>query len=419
MRKKTASQCCPSNGRTRGQTACECLDFVEASHRHRVYPVIYCHMEIKGHLDLTRLKDALQQTSRLIPEILYVFDFKKGIFTDIGLRVDDIILWGKQLYLWDLSRKPQLQISIHRTGQRDTVIVGISHILADGNGFLQYLYLLSSLYNHPHTNLPRENERNLFPLLRNIHVKKQRFPDRFLPSGKRTPLPLLRSPNGGTSCFCMVSQIPETDFLALHEKAKKKQVTLNDLFMTAYARIIARQNAIDTVHLPCPADLRLFHPIKDRLTVANMTGIFKNVVIEVKPRHTFNDTLSQVHLEMERQKACFLCFEGIQLLHGLFRKLPLPLLSAAIKAAYRPLPVSYTNIGMIDHRKFAFHGCEIESCYLTGTYRLPPDFQLSVSTFRHVCTLNCTLIGQSGDEQTGQILLDQVKKELLDWTYAP
>ena len=189
MRKKTASQCCPSNGRTRGQTACECLDFVEASHRHRVYPVIYCHMEIKGHLDLTRLKDALQQTSRLIPEILYVFDFKKGIFTDIGLRVDDIILWGKQLYLWDLSRKPQLQISIHRTGQRDTVIVGISHILADGNGFLQYLYLLSSLYNHPHTNLPRETERNLFPLLRNIHVKKQRFPDRFLPSGKSPPFP--------------------------------------------------------------------------------------------------------------------------------------------------------------------------------------------------------------------------------------
>ena len=52
---------------------------------------------------------------------------------------------------------------------------------------------------------------------------------------------------------------------------------------------------------------------------------------------------------------------------------------------------------------------------MTGTYRLPPDFQLSISSFRNVCTLNCTLIGTIQDQQTGYNILKLVKEELLDW----
>ena len=36
----------------------------------------------------------------------------------------------------------------------------------------------------------------------------------------------------------------------------------------------------------------------------------------------------------------------------------------------------------------------LEMCrFVTGTYRLPPDFQLSISTFRNICKLTCTLVG--------------------------
>lgn len=38
------------------------MDFVEASHRHKVYPVMYCHMKIAGNLDIDRLKAAVQYT---------------------------------------------------------------------------------------------------------------------------------------------------------------------------------------------------------------------------------------------------------------------------------------------------------------------------------------------------------------------
>jgi len=54
------------------RTPCECLDFVEAAHRHRVYPLMYCHMEILGHLNAECLKQAVLLSSKIVPEVLCV-----------------------------------------------------------------------------------------------------------------------------------------------------------------------------------------------------------------------------------------------------------------------------------------------------------------------------------------------------------
>lgn len=413
--KKKVTACFRSRSGRKYQpaTACECLDFVEASHRHKVYPLMYCHMEITGHLDIHRLKTAIQLTSHYVPEILYTYYFKQKRFTDMGFTVDDAIIWGDTLFGWDLSKKPQLQITIRRQEKKDIVIVGISHILTDGEGFLQYLYLLAFLYNNEQSlNLSLKNHRELAPILKNIHIQKQTEQTR---QGKRKRVPPLRSYCKDTNYFCLVSRISENDFLLLHAEAKKNHATLNDVFMTAYARVIARLKNIDTVTIPCPADLRRFSDISDELTIANMTGIYRRITIEVNPRHTFSETLSQVHIEMELQKSRYRCFAGIQLLAYAYHKIPHLLLGKVIEAAYRLPPVSYTNIGRIDSQKLLFHNCRITDCYITGTYRLPPDFQLSISTFQNVCTLNCTLAGKPGDDAAGQYILDQVKNELLEW----
>ena len=401
-----------SNRENCTETDYQCMDLVEAAHRHKIYPLMYCHIEIKGQLDINRLKTAIQQASHYVPEILYTYNFRLGKFTDIGLTKDDVVLQEKTLLDWDLSVKPQVQINISRQEKQDIVTIGMSHILTDGEGFLQFLYLLSLLYNEPYADFPYSNYRAITPFLENIHVQKQTEQTR---QGKRTKIPPLRNFSSGTDYFCIVSKISREDFLLLHAKAKRNHSTLNDVFMTAYSRVIARTKDIDTVILPCPADLRRFGHVTDKLTVANLTGIYRRIVIEIKPQHTFLETLSQVHIEMELQKSRYRCYAGIKLLNSTFHKIPRKLLQQIIKANYRILPVSYTNIGRINHQKFRFNDCIIENCYITGTYRLPPDFQLSISTFQDVCTLNCTLIGQPEDERIGQYILEQVKKELLDW----
>lgn len=191
---------------------------------------------------------------------------------------------------------------------------------------------------------------------------------------------------------------------------------MNDVFMAAYARVIARLQRRSTAVLPCPADLRRFHPDGNVLTVANMTGIYRKITVEIPPDSPFTETLQQVHIEMELQKSRCRCFAGIRALDQAFRRVPHGLLRRAVKAVYRLQPVSYTNFGVIRHEKLCFGNCAVKSCFLTGTYRQPPDFQLTVSTFKEECTLNCTLIGSEGDKRRGQYILEQVRKEILEWS---
>lgn len=77
-------------------TDCECLDFVEASHRHRVYPLMYCHMDILGHLDIDRMKQSVMLSSEVVPEILYAYDFKKSRFVSLGYTADDVIKYNME-----------------------------------------------------------------------------------------------------------------------------------------------------------------------------------------------------------------------------------------------------------------------------------------------------------------------------------
>ena len=60
-----------ANKEKRLTSKCESLDFVEAAHGHKVYPLMYCHMEVEGNLDISRLRSAIARSCQYVPEILY------------------------------------------------------------------------------------------------------------------------------------------------------------------------------------------------------------------------------------------------------------------------------------------------------------------------------------------------------------
>lgn len=395
---------------------CECLDSVEAAHRRRAYPLMYCHMELLGHLDMERLKQAVSLSSGTVPEILCAYDFKSGGFAKLGYTAGDAVKYVEEqaasLLRQNLGSRPQLQIFVTPKREHDLVMVIMSHILADGEGFLQYLYLLAALYNGRRLDSGIQNMRDISPLLENMRVFA---PTEQTKHSRHAATPPLRPASGGNQFFCLTSQIPSGSMTVIRQRAKQCGATLNDVFMTAYARVIASRQNINTVVLPCPADLRKFHPAQNALTVANMTGIYREIAVEIPPESSFTATLQQVHIEAALQKSRRRCFSGINTLHKVFQKVPLNVLEQAIKATYPLPPVSYTNCGVIDHEKLHFQNCSVQNCFLTGAYRLPPDFQLTVSSFRNKCTLNCTLIGTANDAETGQQILDQVKCGILMW----
>lgn len=395
---------------------CQCLDFVEVSHRHRVYPLMYVYIDILGHLNADRLKRSVSLSGRIVPQIFCGYDFKKGRFANLGYTADDVVKYVEEqsrlLLRQDLSCNPQLQIFITPKYEHDNVVIVMSHILADGQGFLQYLYLLAEIYNGSQPDKDIQNMRDITPLLEGIHVityaKNKQY-------NKNISMLPLRSMKSGDDFLCLTTQIPADIMKLIHQRAREAGATMNDVFMTAYARVLSRLQKTTSVFFPCPADLRKFHSGLNSLTVANMTGVYRRITVEIPMGCSFFRTLQQVHAEMELQKGQYRCFAGIKALNRIFCKVPRNLLERGIKAAYRLTPVSYTNLGIINHEKLYFKGCIIQDCFFTGTYRHAPDFQLTVSTYKNVCTLNCTLLGDENDDKNGRYILEQIKNEIMDW----
>ena len=116
---------------------------------------------------------------------------------------------------------------------------------------------------------------------------------------------------------------------------------------------------------------------------------------------------------MTQQKARNRCFADLRSVGSLRALLPDRLTEAILRKGYKLKPVSFTNLGVIDHERLCFEDSTVETCYMTGTYRKAPDFQLTVSSFRGACTLNTTMLGDENDEALGKSILDGVKDELI------
>lgn len=396
-------------------TKSECLDIVAAVHQNSIYPLIFCHMQIKGTLDFEKLIYAIHSSSMIVPEILYVYDLEQGYFIEQGFTAHDVLLEQREFpqgWKWDLSNDTQLKIIVYPEHDGLHIIIGISHILCDGNGFLQYLYLLADLYNGNPISSIIKNDRNIAPYLKKIRIGKNTEQTRV---NRRKIFHSLRFTSDGTTPFCLYETINIDDLRKLKEKAVKYQSTLNDVFLSAYARVLAKLQHVETVKIPCPVDLRRFRQEREVLTIGNFTGIFRKIPIEIKKNVTFTETLQQVHFEMELQKAHLRCFIGIPALYTAHRIMPLSIIRTICKMTYHVASTSYSNIGVIDDTKLSFSDCEIETCFITGSYRMTPDFQLSISTFKNECTLNCTIIGDNERKEKCQEILNLVKDELLSW----
>ena len=397
-------------GRDKAFTKSQCLDYIETAHRDKIYPIVTCRMKYDGQINVVRLMEAVRLSSVIIPEILFAYNYGRGCFVDTGFTASDVVQTGKEQFeqgwKWDFSKSTQLKLLVC-DGE---FTAGISHLLCDGNGFLQYLYLLAALYDGAKPDKTICNRRDISPLLDGIKVQSATEQEKH---GKDSPTLSLQTDSGTESYFCLSTQIGAADMAAIHAKAKSKGATLNDVFLTAYARVLSNLLDAETVLLPCPADLRRFKN-NNALTVANMTGMYK-IAVEILPNHAFGATLAQVQIEMHLQKERLRCFSGIRLLWLTYKKLPPRLMNWVIKKSYTILPLSYTNIGVIDSHRLSLNGITITDCFLTGAYRYPPDFQLSISTFQNICTLNCTLLGGYERKEMGQKILNLVKLELQAW----
>lgn len=392
------------------------LDLIQTTYMESHIPLVYCYMVLEGPIDVDRLTQAVSRTTEIIPQILCGYNGETHTWIpaahDHHSLVNIVIEKNSdEDLIWDLHTGPQLKLNICHQGAGDRLQIAMSHILTDGAGFQQYLALLCNCYHEPDAQAVNiVNSRSVMPLL--FHTAIQRLPSTNK-HAKEGNLPIILPVEQGQQFrHSLKVTLTEEQLSTVQEKARNLQVTLNDLFMASYAYALKNLTSQREMILPCPADLRKFHTPKSKLTIANLTGKYLCRISPAKDDGLEQITLA-IHQEMKRQKSHGDCFHSILLLQILYAILPINRLRHMMRGLYSLEPTSYTNMGRIDEKKIFFQAMPIKECYLCGTYRQAPSFQVSVSTYQNICTLAANLCGTEKQSMIGMQLLHQMKSILL------
>lgn len=391
---------------------------------------IHCVIRLNGKLDENRLRCAADRLIDAFPLIRsrFVEDEGTPYWKDAGFSAKDIVFLRETAHpeeelqkvvcsKTDAARGPQLLLYIIRSKTADLLCVIINHMLCDGVGFKELLYLLSHTYSQLRTNpdymLPRQNEnRSERQILHSFHAKSKvkilaqryglsRHDDRVvfgLEGNRNTP-------------FIVTHTIQRERFLAAKAFAKRYGATVNDLLLAAYLRALHSVLPNQTAAIQCVLDLRKFLPCKKSAGLCNLTS---NLVCDIGPDvgSSFGDTLLLVKRAMDKEKMQASCLHLIMLLEAVFHVLPYPLAKRAVLREYRNPPLAMSNIGVIDSKRLSFDGIPVASAYITGSVKYSPLFQLALSTFQDEVTLSVAFHGTRADQEKIGHFLELIDTEL-------
>ena len=309
----------------------------------------------------------------------------------------------------DIGAGPQVKAGIIRKQDGDTLCVLVNHMVCDGGGFKEYLYLVCILYNglcegkSPKIPLPATRSiRPVFAAFSLFERIRLSLPPWELPSSARQNGYALQ---GDRACpFICKREIAVNGLDAIKRRAGENGATVNDMLLAAYARILCRILKRREILFPCPVDLGKYLTAGTQRGICNLTS---NYIcnVHIGEDDPFETTLRQVSAQMRSQKASDGCLKPVKLLSASFQLLPFHILQKTFDRVFTIPVISYTNLGILDENRLRFNDAEITGAFLTGAIKYVPYFQMAASTFRGKMTLTCNLHGTSADYiQIGQIL---------------
>lgn len=392
-------------------------------------PRIRCLIRFRGRIDETALLAALDLSIGAVPLLAFTFDEARHTWRDAGFTASDILRIvnlkdrkDAERYLlsdFDHAREAQLRVFLLREQTCDTLILLINHMVTDGVGFKQYLYLLSDLYGKCESgagvgcSVVPHGKRNLHQLLKNLPFREKMRILRLKPD-LRLPDPAMRLPLAGNDGNPMIVKetLDEAMFDAVKRYAKARRASVNDLFLTSYMRALRGATGCGTINMSCPVDLRRYAPGQE-CGICNLTG---NLICEaeIARDEAFSDTLKKVSVQMTEQKESGLSLKGAMQFHMMYHLLPYKMAHALfLKCA--PMPVlCYSNLGVLDHAQLRFGSHTIDEAFMSTAIRRPPYYQLSIVTYRNRCIFTSSLFGTEADRNQAEGFLSKVVNELME-----
>jgi NRPS condensation-like uncharacterized protein len=396
-------------------------------------PLIHCVISLTGHVDEIILKKAVDLSFSVVPLIRCCFRtagihpfWEEEEFTALDIvhvitaETDPEV--QKQRLLSSIINpacEPQLKIYILREQDKDTLLIIINHMVCDGAGFKEYLYLLCALYTscmNPTDVEPKLEtaRRDALQLMTNYSLR-EKMQVWFLPNDNSTlRQEMMFSLQGDPgNPFFVTVPIGNEDFFHIKDHAKRLGATVNDMILAAYIRVLAKQLRTNHIQIPCPVDLRKYIPAGWKYGISNLTSNFTcNVIIETD--EAFETTVFKVNEQIKRQKNGIQWLKGIMMLEFFYHRLPFFMFKKLFQQVFTIPVISFTNLGVIDSNRLRFGILPVNDAYLTGAVKYVPYFQIAVSTYNDCCTLSSNLYGTPEDIITVKKFLVKVKEELLN-----
>lgn len=370
-----------------------------------LYPLIRISFVVSNDFDLTRFKQAILLCSKTVPELFCKYVLSNNSFVPVTDDLSDILFTDQDpdnaIGQWNLFSDPQLRIFLNKVTNGYRITIYLSHILTDGTGGKQFLYLLAKAYNTG--KIAEKNNQDITwirKLLKEHPVKPNPQVDH---PGKPLSMPALANSKNKRR-RTVTYRLSKVETNKLRYAAHQAKVTLNDLFMAAFGWAVQRYSDTDEISLACPTDMRQFIPGKGKLRIANHTSRY-NISVKSSLDQPFEKVVNTVHQAMARNKKQFQCFQSIQELVTNYDNYSLSDLQKIVEENYHVRNISYTNFGIIDDQKFSFRDCKITDFTMLGTYRKYPMFQVAVSTYSGQINFSFAMFGNDEEERMGKTVI--------------
>lgn len=372
-------------------------------------------IDLEQPLDQQRLKHAVQEVGQVIPQLMKKYEMTDNKFVDVGFTIDDVLHFVDEFdesaagkLNWEKQAQWQLYLS-----KKKLVIYG-SHILTDGAGFKELLYLLCQAYNQPGS-LDMNNHQDIEgikELLAKIPAKQSQQNDH---ATKALYLPKLVKDSGSEHYQVISQSLSSSEFGQIHQYAKQAGFTLYDVFLAAFCKAVQQLCGVDEISMAYPTDMRQYLP-KDQqsqLRVQNLTGRY-NITVQAPLTESIQDTIASVHQAMvdEKQRHSFLnSFRSM--LAKLDQGASLKQLQAQVQQNYHVRDIAYTNMAIVDDQRLRFSGSSVKNCLLSGGFRQMPRYQICVSTYCQRLNLVANVIATDQEKQLAWAVMSLMKMYLL------
>ena len=205
---------------------------------------------------------------------------------------------------------------------------------------------------------------------------------------------------------------------AARKKAKAVGATANDLLVTAFYHAYAAMDGVDAsapMSVSSMMDLRRHCVDGDSEGLCNMSGALPTT-LENGCTGSFEETLAEIVKQTTAAKENpFAGLEGMPIMHGLTRTMPIWLLQMAVGKIYGKLSLGLTNLGNLKCTDYALGELVPNGGLFGGPLKKKPGMQVSVMSFDGACTLAVVGVYTREDAALLQSTLDRMEQEISSY----